>query len=154
MMGNPVSAETVRERSICVGTITRNRPLMLKNLFESYARMQVPAGTSIRFVVVENNDQPTLSDVVETFRKRLPQSTVQYEVEPRLGIAFARNRVLDCALDAGDDLLTFADDDETVEPDWLVQLLAERDVKYHKEYRQRDREHPRNEDDLFGSFGG
>lgn len=128
MMGNPVSAETVRERSICVGTITRNRPLMLKSLFESYARMQVPAGTSIRFVVVENNDQPTLSDVVETFQALLPQSTVQYEVEPRLGIAFARNRVLDCALDAGDDLLTFADDDETVEPDWLVQLLAERDA--------------------------
>lgn len=116
------------ERCICVGTITRGRPLMLQNLLRSYAEMRVPKGVRLHFVIVENNDRPTLLEIVMRFRERLPQWRVQYELEPRLGIAYARNRVLDCALDAHDDLLTFADDDETVEPGWLVQLLAERDA--------------------------
>lgn len=116
------------ERRICVGTITRGRPLMLQNLLRSYAEMRVPEGVCLHFVIVENNDRPTLLETIETFRGQLPQWRIQFELEPRLGIAFARNRVLDCALGAHDDLLTFVDDDETVEPDWLVQLLVERDA--------------------------
>lgn len=123
-----MSAAPVQERSICIGTITRGRPLMLQNLLGSYAEMRTPKGVRLHFVIVENNDRFTLQDIVERFRQRLPQWRVQYELEPRLGISFARNRVLDCALGADDDLLTFADDDETVEPDWLVHLLAERDA--------------------------
>lgn len=123
-----ISGEITRKRSICIGTITRNRPLMLQNLLKSYAHMRVPEGTRIHFLIVENNDQATLQGVVAAFCRQVPQCSVRYEIEPRLGIAFARNRVLECAIDAGDDLLTFADDDETVEIDWLVQLLAERDA--------------------------
>ncbi|QND51885.1 glycosyltransferase [Phyllobacterium sp. 628] len=114
-------------RRICIGTVTRNRPLMLKELLQSYAEMLVPEDVRLHFVIVENNDEPTLTDIVAAFRQRVPQWTVQYEVEPRLGIAFARNRVLECALDAGNDLLTFADDDEFVASDWLIELLTERD---------------------------
>lgn len=116
------------KRSICVGTVTRGRPLMLQNLLDSYVKMHVPEGVCLHFVIVENNDKPSLHGIVERFRKQLPQWSVQYELEPRLGIAFARNCVLDCALGTKDDLLTFADDDETVEPGWLVQLLSERDA--------------------------
>ncbi|MFD9900339.1 glycosyltransferase [Mesorhizobium sp. NPDC059025] len=116
------------KRSICIGTVTRGRPLMLENLLSSYATMRIPGGVHLRFVIVENNDTPTLRETMESFRERLPQSSIQYELEPRLGIAFARNRVLDCALEAGDHLLTFADDDEVVDPAWLIQLLAERDA--------------------------
>jgi glycosyltransferase involved in cell wall biosynthesis len=122
------SAPSPQQRSICVGTITRNRPLMLQNLLRSYTQMAVPDGVRLHFVIVENNDRLTLQNTVEAFRGRLPQWSVQYMLEPRLGIAFARNHVLACALDAADDLLTFADDDETVQPDWLIQLLAERDA--------------------------
>nr|WP_182548915.1 glycosyltransferase [Phyllobacterium myrsinacearum] len=124
----PVSGRTAQKRRICVGTITRNRPLMLQNLFKSYAHMRVPEGTRVRFLVVENNEQATLQGVVDTFRTHVPFCPVQYEVEPRFGIAFARNRVLEYAIDAGDDFLAFADDDECVDADWLVQLLAERDA--------------------------
>lgn len=129
-MVNPIGqcAAASQERRICIGTVTRARPAMLQNLLVSYAEMQVPVGTSVHFILVENNHRPTLCDLVEGFRKQLPQWTVQYEVEPRLGIAFARNRALECALAAGGDLLTFADDDEVVAVDWLIQLLAERDA--------------------------
>jgi glycosyltransferase involved in cell wall biosynthesis len=124
-----MSGRTIPQpRSICVGTITRHRPLMLQNLLRSYTQMDVPEGVRLHFIIVENNDWLTLQDIVEAFRGQMPQWPVQYSLEPRLGIAFARNRVLDCAIDAGIDLLTFADDDETVRPDWLIQLLAERDA--------------------------
>ncbi|MHC1549185.1 glycosyltransferase [Phyllobacterium sp. K27] len=115
-------------RTICVGTVTRNRPIMLQALLASYAEMTVPAGTQLHFLIVENNSAPTLAEIIERFRKSVPNCTVQYEIEPRLGIAFVRNRVLDNAISSGYDLLTFADDDETVQPDWLVELLAERDA--------------------------
>jgi glycosyltransferase involved in cell wall biosynthesis len=101
---------------------------MLQNLLRSYTHLRVPDDVRLHFAIVENNDRLTLQDIVEAFRRRLPQCRIQYTLETRLGIAFARNRVLDSALDAGDDLLTFADDDETVQPDWLIQLLAERDA--------------------------
>lgn len=101
---------------------------MLQNLLRSYTQMDVPEGVRLHFIIVENNDRLTLQDIVEAFRGQMPQWPVQYRLEPRLGIAFARNRVLDCAIDAGIDLLTFADDDETVRSDWLIQLLAERDA--------------------------
>lgn len=126
--------DTVREcpsissrRRICIGTITRGRPMMLRDLLASYVEMHVPENVYLHFIIVENNDSPTLQDVVAEFGGQMPQWTIQYEVEPRLGIAFARNHVLENALAANGDLLTFADDDEVVAADWLVQLLVERD---------------------------
>jgi glycosyltransferase involved in cell wall biosynthesis len=119
---------TSSSRIICVGTVTRNRPIMLLALLNSYAAMQTPDDTQLQFVVVENNADPTITEIIERFRKSVPDCPVQYETEPRLGISFARNRVLNIAIANGCDLLTFADDDETVQPDWLVQLLAERDL--------------------------
>lgn len=116
------------KRSICISTITRNRPFMLQNLLRSYAAMGVPDGVELHFLIVENNDEATLHDIVAHFRTLVPQWTVQYELEPRLGIALARNHALACALAGNHDLMTFADDDEQVERDWLVELLAEMDA--------------------------
>ncbi|WP_244518440.1 glycosyltransferase family 2 protein [Phyllobacterium sp. OV277] len=107
--------------------MTRNRPVMLQNLLASYAAMHIPDDVHLHFLIVENNEEATLRDIVELFRSQVPDLSVQYELEPRLGIAFARNRALEFALDGNHDLMTFADDDEQVEPDWLVELLAERD---------------------------
>ncbi|NLS21216.1 glycosyltransferase family 2 protein [Rhizobium sp. P40RR-XXII] len=118
-----------RERTICVGTVTRARPQMLSNLLKSYSRLNVPDGIRLHFIVVENNETASLSQAIEHFRAQVPNSTVQYELETQLGIAFARNRVLETALALGGDMLTFADDDEIVAEDWLEQLLAARDAQ-------------------------
>ncbi len=115
------------ERTICVGTVTRDRPEMLSWLLQSYLRLMVPDGVHLHFIVVENNRVPTIDQAIQTFREQIPQSSVHYELETRPGIAFARNRVLEVALAAGGDILTFVDDDEMVEDDWLVQLLCRRD---------------------------
>jgi len=115
------------QRSICLGTVTRDRPVMLRNLLSSYANLLVPHGVTLHFLIVENNEHASLTNIMQAFHKQVPQWTVQYVVEPKLGIASARNRVLQCALTGGHDLLTFADDDEVVDENWLANLLAERD---------------------------
>uniref|UniRef100_UPI000524E206 glycosyltransferase n=1 Tax=Pseudochrobactrum sp. AO18b TaxID=1201036 RepID=UPI000524E206 len=65
--------------------------------------------------------------IINDFKARVSPAEVVYTVEPVLGIASARNHVLNYAVDHGYDLLTFADDDEQVEPQWLLELLKERD---------------------------
>ncbi|MGO4450174.1 glycosyltransferase family 2 protein [Phyllobacterium sp. TAF24] len=127
MTDDRCNAAMPRKRSICISTVTRNRPVMLQNLLASYAAMQIPDDVHLHFLIIENNEEATLQPVVEHFRSLVPDLSVQYELESRLGIAFARNRALECALAGGHDLMTFADDDERVEPDWLVELLVERD---------------------------
>ncbi|MFS8048651.1 glycosyltransferase [Rhizobium sp. BR 314] len=129
MCSSPPDTDGKQQRTICVCTVTRARPHMLANLLQSYTRLSVPEGVRLDFIIVENNDAASLGQTVMSFRERVPHATVRYELEIRLGIAFARNRALEAALAAGGDILTFADDDETVEEDWLLQLLAARDAQ-------------------------
>jgi hypothetical protein len=107
---------------ICIGTITRNRPKLLSALLVSYAKMHLPMGAHLTFVIIENNDRATVHDVVDAARSALTPWPIYYNTEPKIGIPFARNRVLDEALRIGADYLTFVDDDETVSPNWLLAL--------------------------------
>lgn len=100
---------------------------MLQNLLASYSRLNLPANMEISFLIVENNDEETLNHVIADFKEKVAPLDVIYLIEPVLGIAKARNRVLNYAIDNGYDLLTFADDDERVEPKWLCELVKERD---------------------------
>lgn len=122
-------AAASRKRMICVATVTRARPRMLSKLLLSYSKMNVPEDVHLHFIIIENDGTASLSQIIENFREQVPQSSVQYELETQLGIAFARNRALEVALAAGGDVLAFADDDEIVKEDWLVQLLAARDAQ-------------------------
>ncbi|QND52707.1 glycosyltransferase [Phyllobacterium sp. 628] len=126
MVTTKINATNPRKRRICVSTVTRNRPRMLEDLLQSYLELQVPQDIDLLFLIVENNEEATLDAIIDQFRQQTDRP-VQYEIEPWLGIACARNHALECALAAGYDLLTFADDDEQVQSDWLIELLAERD---------------------------
>ncbi|QPC87045.1 glycosyltransferase [Mesorhizobium sp. NBSH29] len=109
---------------VCVGVITRGRPKLLELLLQSLAVMD-RAGLRCCFAIVENNDELTVGALVAAFQSRTPDCDVIVENEPRLGIASARNHVLDIALRTGADALAFIDDDETAGPDWLHHLWAE-----------------------------
>lgn len=102
---------------------------MLASLLHSFSELILPDNAIIQFIVVENNQESSLGQTIQDFREKVPQASVCYEREGRLGIAYARNRALELALAAGANILAFADDDEVVEQDWLVQLLAARDVQ-------------------------
>ncbi|MCX8281712.1 glycosyltransferase family 2 protein [Phyllobacterium sp. 0TCS1.6C] len=124
MMTNQIATAP---RCVCIATVTRDRPVMLECLLRSYSALAVPPGIELRFAIVENNPRANLHDIVERFRLSVPERAVHYEIEPRLGIAFARNRALDAALHADCHILLFADDDEVVDTHWLEHLLAARD---------------------------
>ncbi|MFD1197322.1 glycosyltransferase family 2 protein [Brucella gallinifaecis] len=115
------------QRRICISVVTRNRPKMLCSLFSSLASITRPATAVVSFLVVENNSSPTLEKTIDDFQKQMPNDAIDYIIEGVLGISAARNRALNHAIEHGFDYLVYVDDDEFVEPDWLVNLLAERD---------------------------
>ncbi|WP_273795088.1 glycosyltransferase [Brucella intermedia] len=117
-------------RRIAVATVTRNRPRMLRQLLLSFRKLNLPTNVHVDFLVVENNSAKTLGEIIEDFSCTVSAQNVVYLLEPELGIARARNRALNYAINQGFDLLTFADDDEVVDPCWLIELLKERD-KYN-----------------------
>ncbi|MEM1430820.1 MAG: glycosyltransferase family 2 protein [Pseudomonadota bacterium] len=108
---------------VAVGAITRRRPQVFAQLLASFAAMQRPPGCEVVFVLAENDDTLNVTPQVEAFRAQVPEE-VLLGLESRRGIPMARNKVLDMALAAGADILTFVDDDEIVRPDWLTQLIA------------------------------
>lgn len=85
----------------------------------SLARLTVPQGVQLRVIVADNDVEPSA-------RTRVAEAQLPMEVAyvhcPAGNISIARNACLDHA-DA--DFIAFVDDDETVEPQWLVRLLAE-----------------------------
>ncbi|GLU28040.1 glycosyltransferase [Brucella sp. NBRC 12950] len=114
-------------RRICISVVTRDRPKMLANLFASFSELIHPSSDIVSFLIVENNDQRSLDDVIDTFRRDVSGTEVAYFHEGTPGISAVRNAALNYAADKGYDFLVFVDDDEWVAEDWLVKLLAERD---------------------------
>ena len=113
-------------RSVAVAVCTRGRPEMLRAALRSLAVLE-PAGVDCRFIVVENNDVYTVAPVVEELSATVGADRVTLRLEPRLGIAFARNNALEAAIDMGVDALAFIDDDEVADPRWLAVLVREAD---------------------------
>jgi len=97
---------------------------MLRETLRSLAGLDL-TGLDCRFFVVENNSELTVGPIVQELADTIGSDRVVATVEPRLGIAFARNHVLDAA--SGSDWLAFIDDDEVADPQWLVSLARSAD---------------------------
>lgn len=89
----------------------------LSDTLASLARLEVPEDVRLRVIVADNDVTPSAHLRVEAARLPMP---VAYVHCPAGNISIARNACLDHA-DA--DFIAFVDDDETVEPQWLVRLL-------------------------------
>jgi len=104
--------------SICI--CTRNRQKGLLQLLSSLSVIQIPSDTTIRIIVVEN-------DAIEYSQKAVTEISsicpfkINYFLETRAGIAFARNRAVQEA--TGSDFCCFVDDDQVVAQDWMVELV-------------------------------
>ncbi|UKK95370.1 glycosyltransferase [Brucella pseudogrignonensis] len=114
-------------RHICISVVTRDRPTMLANLLASLSEIARPSCDEVSFLIVENNDKPSLNEVIDTFRTDVSGTEVTYFNRGTPGISAVRNAALNYAAEKGYDFLVFVDDDEWVEKDWLVKLLEERD---------------------------
>ena len=105
---------------IVVAACTRRRLDMLEHLLLSWRNLSSPAGTDVKFLVVENDQQPRSKGVVD----RVLGEGGRYVLEPEVGIPFARNRAIDIAREMGASHLAFVDDDEECPSDWLIKLWA------------------------------
>lgn len=109
---------------MAVCACTYARPLGLARLLAALAALEQPGGVAVRLVVVDNEAHAPRRALAEGFARDVPWP-VTYLVEPRRGIAQARNAAVRAALaDAAVDAVAFLDDDEVPDPGWLVELVA------------------------------
>jgi len=108
--------------AICIATC--QRPRWLAALLASLGQLSMDeASTELSVIVVDNDPDGTARGAVCAARAAF-RWPVSYEIETQKGISFARNRAVRLALAWKADLVAFLDDDETVSPGWLDQLLA------------------------------
>jgi glycosyltransferase involved in cell wall biosynthesis len=101
---------------------TKDRARILREVLESYCRLEQPQG-GWKLVVVDNGSNDETEQVVSSFGKRIP---VRYILESRPGKNFALNTGLELL---EGDLAVFTDDDALPRPDWLVQLRRVADTQ-------------------------
>jgi succinoglycan biosynthesis protein ExoM len=104
--------------SICV--CTRNRQEGVKRLLESFENMQVNSDLDVKIIIVENDQVNYSEEIINEFSKN-SKYQINYYLETRQGLVYARNRSVK---EAGNcDFCCFTDDDEVVAPDWLLELI-------------------------------
>jgi len=107
--------------TICI--ITCGRPEGLERLLASIAELVFPdISPDIEVLVIDNHPGEGARALCTEMADALPVP-LRYETEPRRGIPFARNTAVARAPETTD-FIVFVDDDETVEPQWLAELLA------------------------------
>jgi GT2 family glycosyltransferase len=107
---------------IAICAVTYRRPLGLRRLLEGLNALQLPEpAPDIEVVIVDNDPERGAEAVCSEIRDRF-RWKLRYDVEPRRGIATARNRAL--ALVSGDtEWIASIDDDEVPEGSWLAELV-------------------------------
>lgn len=106
--------------AVCI--ITYGRPGGLRRALEALLAQTFDGEPpAVRVVVVDNDDAGSARAVCDEIRPSMRWPLV-YEIEPRRGIPFARNRCVAVARPEAD-WIGFVDDDEEVAPGWLAELL-------------------------------
>lgn len=103
---------------VCV--VTLRRPDRLAELLAALRCLRSDGTFEVRLVVIDNDPSGSARRVVDDAANTPPWPRA-YVVEPRRGLASARNAALSVAGDA--DAVVFIDDDEIPEPGWLCELV-------------------------------
>lgn len=105
-------------RISCIICTYRN-PDLLRDALQSLAEQDLPR-QDYEVIVVDNNSRDATESVTREFMTAA-DSNVSYVLEPRQGLAYARNTGLE---HARADIIAFTDDDAVATPGWLSALLA------------------------------
>jgi len=107
--------------AVCV--ITFRRCAELRRLLDSVAALHFQkSAPEVSVLIVDNDPKGSARGVADEMAATFPFELI-YGIEPTRGISSARNRAV--AMAAAADFVAFVDDDETVCPGWLEQLLME-----------------------------
>jgi succinoglycan biosynthesis protein ExoM len=122
--GNKNPRQYSRHQRVAICVCTYRRPQMLQRCLDSLARQVVDKGIEIEIVVVDNEPEPNNRDAVIGFVNEWTAPRFHYVLQPKRGIAAARNATLDEALELNADWIAFIDDDATAASDWIAPLMA------------------------------
>ena len=100
--------------AITVVVCTRERPGALARCLDSLLAQQYPA---VRVLVVDN--APVTGATAEVVRAAARRGDVEYLLEPRAGLSFARNAAVAAA---PGQILAWIDDDEVADVHWLAEV--------------------------------
>lgn len=105
---------------VLIGICTFRRPELAATL-DSLVRLD-PCGLPVAVAIADNDAAPSARARVQDIAASHPLP-ITYLHAPRANISIARNALLDHARTTGTRLLVYLDDDETVEPGWLAELV-------------------------------
>ena len=104
---------------VLLAVCTYRRPNMLKNTLESVNCLQLPENIKVEILVVDNDSEKSAFQVVEN-SKSLIKLKINYVAEEKRGLANARNRVLEEAINLKASHIFMFDDDEILTPEALL----------------------------------
>jgi GT2 family glycosyltransferase len=112
--------------NIVIGIITYKRLVGLKALIDSLNGLEVPDDCKLSILVVDNAEEFEVKKYIDDCKSNIE---ISYVVEPKKGIPYARNRIID-SVSKLTDFIIMVDDDEIVRKQWLIELLKCQD-KYN-----------------------
>ena len=90
---------------------------------QSLAEQIADPSIILEILVVDNEEQPNNKPIFDSVSSYSPYR-MHYLHQPKRGISFARNAVLEKAAELAPNWVAFIDDDETAEPNWVIELLS------------------------------
>lgn len=103
---------------LSVAICTYNRAALLPRVLDSVTD-QTPVSEEIEILIVDNGSTDATRDLIAARQRQ--DKRIRYFVEPKPGIAHARNRAL---MEARGEYLAFIDDDAWADKKWLVNLMS------------------------------
>lgn len=100
--------------SVCICTL--NRVDFLKRTLRSLALQELPAGSDLEIIVVDNDAAGSARAVVQDFASSHTDIRVDYSIQAEQNISLARNQSV---ARATGEFLFFIDDDEIAQPGWM-----------------------------------
>ncbi len=95
---------------------------MLLESLSSLMALKAPGDCKVEIILCDNDLDKSAASIIESFK--FQSYPITYIVEPRKGIVFMRNRIIDQAITNESDFLAFIDDDEIADPNWLLNLYG------------------------------
>lgn len=92
---------------------------MLKKSLESVRELLLPESVRVELLVIDNDPKSSAKPVIESLIEDFPIK-INYFTEENRGISNARNRLLKEAMNLGASHIALFDDDEILDPNWLV----------------------------------
>lgn len=106
---------------LAIGICTYKRSKGLERCLNSILQMKRPNNVELCLIIADNDSSKSAQAVVDKFRDIL-EITINYSIEKKQGIPFARNCILNKAKELDVSELIFIDDDEWVDQNWLINL--------------------------------